>query len=334
MKRSRSPRTGQQGQILVIVALGMVALITITGLVLDGGSSYGQRRSQQRAADLAALAGANDLLLNDNVATAEATARSVATENGYDPTVVTVNVIVTEYNPVGGTVQVDIGAPHKNSFSSMIGLNVWNVSVTAKAVAGVPTGASAPGPFLFSYDDFQTNGLPLPQYSLSGCGAGGCAFGTSNGDAPLSDNDLAWTNYGNGNVDTSQVSNIISGQWVPTNTIAVNQYIGQHNNGFHNALFQDVNRYLAGRDVLVPITTEDHGGPNSQQSCGGPSGLPAGGGCFQGWGIFHVVQAVGGSDKHIYGYFTQQKFMPGGEVTDCTGSCPRSFGVWVLKLID
>ena len=38
--------------------------IAMVGLVLDGGSAFAQRRDQQSAADLAALAGANDYLLN------------------------------------------------------------------------------------------------------------------------------------------------------------------------------------------------------------------------------------------------------------------------------
>jgi hypothetical protein len=37
------------------------------------------------------------------------------------------------------------------------------------------------------------------------------------------------------------------------------------------------------------------------------------------------VAAVGGSDKHIYGYFVSGKFAPGATVEDCT-NCPRSFG--------
>ncbi len=331
-------RRGSEGQVLVIVAVGMVAFVALVGLVLDGGSTFFQRRDEQKGADLAALAGANDYLLNNDVAHAQSIAQTVASQNGWDPATFTVNVSVTPFHIAGGSVTVDVSAPHHNSFSSMLGMERWDVSVTATAVAGQVTGSSAPGPFLVSYNDFQANGQPAPAYTQSGCPNGGCQFGTVNGDAPNSQTDLAWTNYGNGNVDTNQVDQIITGQWVPTNTIVPNQYIGQYNNGFHNALFQDINTYLAGTDVLVPVVTQQVPGVDDGPfSCGSPSGTPAGGGCFQGWAIFHVVQAVGGSDKHIYGYFVSQKFVPGGTVTDCDPAvtvCPRTFGAYSLQLVN
>ena len=329
----RNRRRTQSGQVLVLVALGMVAMIGMVGLVLDGGSTFGQRRSEQRGADLAALAGANDLLLNNNVTTAEATARQVARDNGYDDAVVSVNVTVTPYQQGGGAVKVDVVAPHQNSFSNMFGMNSWAVGVSGTAIAGRTTTATGMGPMIFSVNDFQANGMPEPAYTQTGCGAGGCPFGTVNGDAPsVGGNDLAWTNFGVGNVDTNQVSDIITGQSVITGDAGLNDYIGQYNNGFHNALFQDVQQYLAGKDVLVPITTEQVPGiTDGPGSCGG--GLAAGGGCFQGWAIFHVVAAIGGSDKHIYGYFVPQEFTSGGTVEDCASSaCPRFFGSYSLYL--
>ena len=54
------------GQIIVIFALAAVAIIGMVGLVLDGGSTYAQRRGQQNAADLAAIAAANQYLLTDD----------------------------------------------------------------------------------------------------------------------------------------------------------------------------------------------------------------------------------------------------------------------------
>jgi Flp pilus assembly protein TadG len=328
-------RESERGQVLVIVALGMVVLIAMVGLVLDGGATFGQRRSEQRAADLSALAGANDLLLHGNVSTAQSVAESVATDNGYDPAVVTVGVTVTKYQSAGGTVKVDITANHRNSFSSILGFSSWNVSASATAVTGFVTGGNGIGPIIFSVNDFQPNGQPKPGYTQSGCPAApvsppqnACPFGTVNGDAPaVGGNDLAWTNYGTGNVDTNQVSNIIQGSQVIGRDLTTNDYIGQHNQGFHNALFQDIQQYLAGKDILVPITTEQSPGiDDGPDSCGALGGAPAGGGCFQGWAVFHVVAAIGGNDKHIYGYFVSGTFAPGATVEDCGTSCPRSFG--------
>ena len=63
MRRTASRGRASDGQIIVIFALGLVAMIAMVGLVLDGGSTFAQRRGQQNAADLAALAGANQYLL-------------------------------------------------------------------------------------------------------------------------------------------------------------------------------------------------------------------------------------------------------------------------------
>ena len=56
----------------------------MTGLAIDGGSAFSQRRDQQTAADLAALAGANDYLINNDEPQATARAQAVATSNGFD----------------------------------------------------------------------------------------------------------------------------------------------------------------------------------------------------------------------------------------------------------
>jgi len=337
-----SDRGGQRGQVLVLVAISMIVLIAIVGLVLDGGSSFAQRRSQQRGADLAALAGANDLLLHGDVGTAESVARAVASDNGYDATRATIAVTVTPYQRAGGTVKVDINQRHDNSFSSIFGLTSWDIGVSATAVAGYVTGGNGLGPIIFSAKVFQTNGEPLPVYTQAGCPMApvsppehGCPFGTVNGDAPATsgipdgtNSDLAWTNYGTGNVNTNQVKDITSGQEVIGNSLELNDYIGQHNNGYHADVFHAVEQYLIGKDILVPITTEQVPGvPDGPASCGALGGAPAGGGCFQGWAVFHVVAAEGGSDKHIYGYFVTNKFAPGATVEDCSSAtCPISYG--------
>lgn len=56
MTRSPDSRS-EAGQVLVIVALGMVAFIAMVGLVIDGGYAWGQQRETQNGADAAAKAG-------------------------------------------------------------------------------------------------------------------------------------------------------------------------------------------------------------------------------------------------------------------------------------
>src|SRR4051812_46344703 len=48
----------ERGQVLVIMALAMIALLGITGVAVDMGYAYAHRREVQNAADAAALAGA------------------------------------------------------------------------------------------------------------------------------------------------------------------------------------------------------------------------------------------------------------------------------------
>ena len=56
MTRAQSDRRDERGQVLVIVAGALVALIAMVGLVIDGGYAWGQQRDTQNGADAAAKA--------------------------------------------------------------------------------------------------------------------------------------------------------------------------------------------------------------------------------------------------------------------------------------
>jgi Flp pilus assembly protein TadG len=306
--QARRPR--EHGQIIVLFALGLVALIAMVGLVLDGSGTYAQRRSEQNSSDLAALAGANDYLLNNNAASAIARARTVASLNGFTDGVggTTVNVTIDTSN--GANVKVDIQSPHANGFASVVGMSAWTVATTATAVTGFPDTADGAAPIIFSIHAFGTDGTPLSQYSNP---AHPFAFGDGNGDVPNDATDIAWTNYGTGNVDTNEVRQIIQGNEIINKTLAFGEYIGQHNNGNHTALFSDVDQYLDGLDVPVPIVDDN--------------------GNFQGWATFHIVSADGGPSKTITGYFRSSFVSQRLTIDSCTaGSCPRFLGSYVLKL--
>ena len=51
-------RRGEAGQIIVIAALSMIAMIAFGALVLEGGNAYAQQRVVQNGADATANAGA------------------------------------------------------------------------------------------------------------------------------------------------------------------------------------------------------------------------------------------------------------------------------------
>ena len=302
----RTPRE-PGGQILVIFALSLVVLIGMTGLALDGGSAFSQRRDQQTATDLAALAGANDYLINNNEPQAIAAAQAIAASNGFtdglDGTVVTVNVDTS--NGVGVTVGID--KPHRNSFLAILGMATWPVTTEAEALAGFPDHASGASPFIFPISAFENDGTPKYQTPTD--------FGETNGDIPIGDMDLAWTNFGTGNLDTQEVGHIIDGSLEINKTLAYGEYIGQHNNGNHTQLFQDVNTYLSGQDLPVAVVDAS--------------------GNFMGWATFHVISADGGTNKHVRGYFVSSFDSARLTVSSCAANaCPRYLGSYVLKLTD
>lgn len=295
------------GQILVVFALSMVVIISMTGLALDGGSAFSQRRDQQTATDLAALAGADDYLINNNQPEAVDRAKAIAASNGFTDgasgTVVTVSVDTSN----GVAVSVVIDKPHPNSFLAIVGIASWLVTTNATALSGLPDSASGASPFIFPISAFENDGTPRFQTPTD--------FGETNGDVPTSDLDIAWTNWGTGNLDTSEVDDIIDGTSTINKTLAYGEYIGQVNNGNHTQLFQDVDTYLSGLDLPVAVVDTN--------------------GNFMGWASFHVISASAGSSKHITGYFLSSFDNARLTVSNCAANaCPRYLGSYVLKLTD
>jgi Flp pilus assembly protein TadG len=305
--RSLPRSAGERGQILAVFSVAIIVLASIVGLSIDAGSAYAQRRDQQTAADLASLAAANDYLINHSLIAAEDRARAVATANGYTNLVDGSDVDVDIDTSNGVEVTVGISAAHPNTFLRVVGMTSWTVSTTASALAGFPDTAYGASPFIFPIGAFQNDGTPLYQTSTD--------FGETNGDVPSTPLDFAWTNYGTGNVDTTEVSEIIDGSLVIDKTLEYGEYIGQHNNGFHGALFDQTDDYLSGKDL--PVAVVDTAGN------------------FMGWAMFHVNSASGGSAKHINGYFLSSFSSARLAVTDCSAlDCPRYLGSYVLKLSD
>lgn len=292
---------------LVIFAVALIALIGFAGLAIDGGGVFAQRRDQQTATDLAALAAANDYLINGSTSTSTDRARTVSAANGFTSGVNGATVTVGHNLSNGVAVTVGISAPHKNAMARVFGMNTWDVSTTATALAGFPDSAYGAGPFVFSAHAFQTDGTPL--YTTP------TAFGETNGDVPTTPLDIAWTNYGTGNVDTSRVDDIIQGTLTIDKTLEFGEYIGQKNNGNHTALFSDVNTYLSGKDMPIAVVDDN--------------------GNFAGWATFHVISADSGSSKHIYGYFLTEFVSARLGITSCAAyGCPRYLGTYVLKLVN
>jgi Flp pilus assembly protein TadG len=319
MERTRRRR--QSGQIVVLFAVAAMALILMVGLILDGGSTYGQRRLQQNSADLAALAGANAWLVDtgdtaSKNAAAIAAAQAVAAQNGY-PTAVN-NIVVTvdpqAYGAAGGqSVKVDVHDKHQNAFAGMIGMPTWDVTVTATAVTGIAGAPHGVAPILFLKSTVVSGSGGLnPLYSDP---LHPYAFGEANGDVPVSSGDIAWTVFAApANLNTQTVVNIIDGSDQLSRPVSFGEYIGQHNNGNHTAIYNSIQQYDAGQTLTVPVVDVA--------------------GKFQGWALFHVVSADGGSHKNVTGYFTTG-FSDDVDVCMSSADCPVTYGgLRVLKLIN
>ena len=323
--RRTQPREGEKGQVLVVFVLALVAIIGVTGLVLDGGSAFAQRRQQQNVADLAAVAAVTAFIntsgsQSDKDAAARARALDVAADNGYPNAAADTSVTITGTpNPLNGSQKyaVTVERPHRNSFSSLLGQPWWDVSASATAIVGKPNGAIGAMPLIFNQKVFQPPHNPgrLEEYSLPGTGPE---------DVPQDATSFNWTVYctaqGNdgetnsgqqaecvGNSDT--VKDLIR-QMGKETTVDVDDDIGPLNAGVHATLFADMRRWI---DYEFPV------------------GIVNDDGDLVGWAIFHITDTQGASRKVIMGYFVTGIQHEGMTITD--GRSGTDFGNYVIKLI-
>jgi hypothetical protein len=294
MDRHESPR--ERGQILVIFSVALVAIIAMVGLVLDGGGAFAQRRMEQNAADVAAYAAANDLIVNQGSANWRATALSVAAQNGYVDGVGGVVISLSCHNCPGQALEpaydgvqvtVDITAPHQNNFASIVGQPTWDVSTTATSMTGWPNTAHGPGPFIVSINAFD----PISGEPTSCTGpTDPCDLLHPVDDTPTQPWEFTWTDFGYdhechdiGNVNDEDLKSYIEGRADFDVTLEFGCYIAQHNNGDMNNIVEAIHR-LAPITFPVPIVDE--------------------GGNYVGWATFVTTDAISdGRNGYISGYF-------------------------------
>lgn len=301
----------ERGQVLVIFAIALVAIVAMTGLVLDGGSTFVQRRDEQNVADGAAMAGAYDYTWNHSVSSAVAAAQATAAANGYTDGQNGVSVAVSVN--AGGSGEVDIlvnvTKPHANNFSGIVGLSSWNVSTTATAISGGPNGAVGAMPVLFNKKAFNSNGNgPSTQTSYN-------EPGTGTQDVPQDAATFNWTVYctANGNAcngNSSTVDALINGNGTST-VVTLNDLIGPLNAGAHTTLFSDLAAYV-GQDFPVSVVNDE--------------------GALVGWAMFHLTGSVGGSTKQISGYFVSPVNPSNLVVVQNGGNGTTLYGSYTVQL--
>jgi len=98
-------KRNEQGQVLVLLTVGIITLLGFTALAIDGGRLYSERRNVQGTTDTSALTGAlyiaqqlKDGVDAGDIAAAEAAAYQRAENNGYDASLTNVEIITSDPN--------------------------------------------------------------------------------------------------------------------------------------------------------------------------------------------------------------------------------------------
>jgi hypothetical protein len=235
----------ESGNVLILVALSMTALMGFMALAVDVGMLFRAKRNLQIVADAAATAGALDYYNTGSgggvqtAAQAAATANSVT--NGVGGAVVAVTNPVTSGAHTGaGTVEVDVSQPNPTFFMKVFGYNT--MTVAARAVAGSVPG----GPCIHIENTLSAKGSatiegwdPVTGTAKTGCGV-----------------------YAKNSVDITGNGNTFDVAYVATSGTVT----GNHNTNpapvIQNAAEQDIPKKLQ----ITPPT------PSSFGSCNPPAG--------------------------------------------------------------
>jgi Putative Flp pilus-assembly TadE/G-like len=208
-------RQRQAGQAMVLFALGMVGIVALVALVLDGSYIYVQRRTAQTAADAGALAGARALREASTVGTisSEVTAATARNTFGGTQSVQCIYLVNASGAPFGtilapdpaacpsgaattingaSGVHVDVRVDFHTFLAGMLNVSQLNAVGRAAAQLGTPAGV-------------YTRDAPLIV----------CGGGTKGAAARLSSNPAVRITNGQPDLDPSTTS-------LPTYTVANN----------------------------------------------------------------------------------------------------------------
>ena len=165
--------SNESGQVIVIFALLMVALMGMMSLVIDEGSVYEVRRHLQTVADSAALAGAHELPESPDNAVQKAI--EYAAINGV--TITADNVEIESTLAANDTIVVtaiDPDAPLY--FAKVLGIESASVGASAKAIIAAPEELGGVVPFGVPEEDW----VPGEEYILKAGAPGHGGHGNFN----------------------------------------------------------------------------------------------------------------------------------------------------------
>jgi len=127
-----------RGQMIVILAVGLVALLAFTGFAIDLGRYFVMMGRLRQAADAGALAAASQFRENRDVTEMTHAARSVIQANGFTPTSLVVDTCATLPSdpylcnpPRRKKVKIQVSATMPTTFLRVINVNTINLQAEA-----------------------------------------------------------------------------------------------------------------------------------------------------------------------------------------------------------
>jgi len=300
----------QDGQVTVLAAIFMLALVGMAGLVLDVGSWFRQQRVTQATVDAAALAGAQSL---PNAGDANATATDFASKNGG---VAGVSITIGSKWTPNDLITVKQAKSSDGFFSNLFGISTVTLRATASAVNEVPTSARYVAPIVVNIKHPDLSGPGCPCFNdpttldLGKTGAPG-AFALVNLDL----------NDPNGTIGASTLADWIQNGY--DKYLPLGSYFSDPGAKWNNSTIQNAMQLRYGTDLLFPVyDTLLDAGSNAEYH-------------ILGWAGFHLTRAqADGSSGTLDGYFTQVIWQ--GLISVDGGPTPAipDLGVHSVALVD
>jgi len=138
MRRMRGDSGGEEGYVIVTVAILLAVLCGCAALAVDINAFLGARAAAQRAVDAGALAGAFTFVNNplaQQPATAQSQAVATTTANGMLGEPILPAEVTVDVDVAGRLVTVDVTHPVSTFFARALGINSVNIGATALAEA-------------------------------------------------------------------------------------------------------------------------------------------------------------------------------------------------------
>lgn len=194
-------KKSEKGQAIIMIVFALIGLVGITGLTVDGGLAYGDRRHAQNAADSAAFAAALANSKNEDI---ESAAQSIATANGYNNDGVQNTVVITYTASPTGTcpyefagnkdIKVEITSHLGTTFARVVGIKTMTnrVNATTRAcgtyIAPLFGGNAVvglnPSPTHCAYNSGDSNSAHW-SFTDGGIFSNGCAISKNNDSVNL-----------------------------------------------------------------------------------------------------------------------------------------------------